>query len=322
MIKGKVLCVSIGRILLAKGYKLFNAKEFLLGIWDKYSFFSFFSITRRMFRAEITGAYELADNSNLLVLKKKICKIYHCRVISTFYLKRGSKPLYLCILPNGHVFWGEYFQNTTKSLVNVYGSVDRGKTWNILYTFKTGNINHIHGLFYDMYTDRMWFLTGDRENECIIGYTEDEFKSIHEVFRGSQEYRSCQLFFYENFIVYATDSQYMQNEIRKIDRKTLEITSLAKIQGSAIKGGQTGDVSYLSTTIEPSKVNRDRFSHIWVTKDGEHWEDVFKAEKDCWPAIFQFGTFEFPQNAYCDGKLWFSGRALKEFDGKSSYIEI
>ena len=122
--------------------------------------------------------------------------------------------------------------------------------------------------------------------------------------------------------MYATDSQYIENEIRAIDRKTLKITTLAKIQGSAIKGGQTGNVSYLSTTIEPSEVNKDRFAHIWVTKDGLHWEDKFKAEKDSCPSIFQFGTFEFPQNAYQEGRLWFSGRALKGYDNKSSYIEI
>ena len=114
----------------------------------------------------------------------------------------------------------------------------------------------------------------------------------------------------------------MENEIRRINRDTFEIISLAKIQGSAIKGGQTGDVAYLATTIEPSKVNKDRFSHIWVTKDGQHWQEVIKAKKDCWPAIFQFSTFEFPQNAYHNGKLWFSGRALKGLDNKSSYIEI
>lgn len=97
---------------------------------------------------------------------------------------------------------------------------------------------------------------------------------------------------------------------------------MAKIQGSAIKGGQTGDVAYLSTTIEPSKVNKDRYAHIWVTKDGLHWKEVYKAQKDCWPSIFQFGTFEFPQNAYSEGKLWFSGRALKGHDNKSFSIEI
>ena len=80
---------------------------------------------------------------------------------------------------------------------------------------------------------------------------DEEFNTFHEVLRGGQEYRSCQLFFYKDFIVYATDSQYMENEIRSINRNTLEVNTLAKIQGSAIKGGQMGEVAYLSTTIEP-----------------------------------------------------------------------
>ncbi|WP_207903443.1 hypothetical protein [Prevotella heparinolytica] len=289
----------------------------------KYSKYSFSKLIRRLVRAEVTGYYKFADGNTIVVAKKGLFKLRdNVTFARVFNIPKGSKPLNLCILPNGHVFFGEYFQNLDKTAVNVYGSYNKGDTWEVVYTFESGNINHIHGLFYDKYTGRMWYLTGDRENECVIGYTEDEFKTVHEVFRGGQEYRSCQLFFYKDFIVYATDSQYVENEIKRIDRETLEVTSLFKIQGSAIKGGQVECVSYLSTTIEPSKVNKDRFSHIWVTKDGEKWQEVFKAEKDCWPAIFQFGTFEFPQNAYCDGKLWFSGRALKGYDGKSSYIEI
>lgn len=330
MIDGKILSASQGIKRIAKGYtiiqsvtKAIDTKSSCL-IIDKYTKFARCTFSRRLLRAEITGLYILGDNSMIVVAKKGLFKQakeggdFH----KVFAMSRGSKPLNLCILPNGHIFLGEYFQNMNKEAVNVYGSEDNGQTWKVVYTFEAGNINHVHGLFFDKYTNRMWVLTGDRENECIIGYTEDEFKSFHEVLRGGQEYRSCQLFFYKDFIVYATDSQYIENEIRSINRETLEITPLAKIQGSAIKGGQTGDVSYLSTTIEPSKVNKDRFSHIWVSKDGLHWEDRFMAEKDCWPAIFQFGTFEFPQNAYCDGKLWFSGRALKGFDNKSSYLEL
>ncbi len=331
--KGKILNILGKDRIFGKGYSLF--KETSGGIsskigsiaHDKYAKFSNFSITRRLFRAEITGYYVLADGHMIAIAKKGIFKRSTSSNTNTSFEKvfttpRGSKPLNLCILPNGRIFFGEYFQNMDKRAVNVYGSFDHGESWKVVYSFDIGNINHIHGLFFDKYTERMWFLTGDRENECIIGYTDDEFKTIHEVFRGGQEYRSCQLFFYEEFIVYATDSQYVQNEIKKIDRKTLKISSLAMIQGSAIKGGQTGEVSYLSTTIEPSEVNKDRLSHIWVTKDGEHWQDVFSAEKDSWPAIFQFGTFEFPQNAYCDGKLWFSGRALKKYDARSSFIEL
>lgn len=35
-----------------------------------------------------------------------------------------------------------------------------------------------------------------------------------------------------------------------------------------------GDVAFISTTVEPSKVNTDKFAHLWVTKDGIHWEDL------------------------------------------------
>lgn len=325
-LKGKILTCHASTNIICNGYKVGNVKNKLTAklIDSKYSKFSEYSFFRRLLRAEITTLYILQDNSMLAVAKKGFFK----RIpeggdfSKVFAMPRGSKPLNICILPNGNMYFGEYFQNMNKEAVRIYGSEDGGQTWRVVYTFESGNINHVHGLFFDKYTNRIWVLTGDRDNECIIGYTEDEFQTFNEVLRGGQEYRSCQLFFYKDFIVYATDSQYIENEIRSINRETLEITSLAKIQGSAIKGGQTGQVSYLSTTIEPSKINKDRFSHIWVTKDGIHWEDKFKAEKDCWPAIFQFGTFEFPQNAYCDGKLWFSGRALKDYDNKSSYIEI
>lgn len=330
-IAGKILSSHDFSSILAIGYRIFmhptngNAVERIGGLADpKYSKLSCCAISRRLLRAEIIGLYVLDDNSMIAIAKKGL--FWRSPKGGDFYkvftMPRGSKPLNLCILPNGHIFFGEYFQNMSKEPVNVYGSTDNGQTWLVVYTFPADNINHVHGLFYDKYTNRMWLLTGDRENECIIGYTDDEFKSFHVVLRGGQEYRSCLLFFYKDFIVYATDSQYIENEIRAINRETLKITILAKIQGSAIKGGQTGDVSYLSTTTEPSEVNKDCFSHIWVSKDGLHWEDKFKAEKDCWPAIFQFGTFEFPQNAYCGGKLWFSGRALKEYDNKSAYIEI
>jgi hypothetical protein len=240
-------------------------------------------------------------------------------------MPRGSKPLNLCFVPSGNIYFGEYFQNLEKQAVNFYCSDDNAKNWHIAYTFEAGNINHIHGLFFDKYTNRIWVATGDRENECIIGYTEDEFKTFVEVFRGGQEYRTCQLFFYKDFIVFGTDTQYQQNVIKKFDRRTLEITELQKVQGSVIKGGQVGDVAYISTTVEPSDVNTDKWAHLWVTKDGLHWEEKYKAKKDWLPAtLFQFGTFEFPQYYGIEKleRLYFSGRALKGLDGKSTYIDL
>ena len=77
------------------------------------------------------------------------------------------------------------------------------------------------------------------------------------------------MFFYEHFVVFATDSQYVQNEIKMFARDSMQINSLVKIQGTAIKGGQLGNISFLSTTVEPSEMNKDRYSHLWITDDGK-----------------------------------------------------
>lgn len=326
IMKGKILSVCETGLLFAEGYRLRDERGKYCVNDSKFSMISMLSLTRRFIRAEITSFYQLANGDRIAVakkglfLQKKGSKTFE----KCFSMPRGSKPLNLCFAPSGSIYFGEYFQNIEKQPVNIYCSEDNAQSWHIAYTFKAGHINHIHGLFFDKYTNRIWVATGDRENECIIGYTEDEFKTFKEVFRGGQEYRTCQLFFYPDFIVFGTDTQYEQNIIKKFDRNTLEITELQNVQGSVIKGGQVGDVAFISTTVEPSKVNTDKYAHLWVTKDGQHWEEKFKAKKDWLPHIFQFGTFEFPQYYGIDKleRLYFSGRALKGLDGKSTYIDL
>lgn len=326
MIKGKVIFVEDNNLLISWGYYLeLNRDKFKI-VDCKFYWPSRFVLTKRFLRAEITSFYHLTNGDKIAVAKKgffsqkKGTKTFE----KCFAMPRGSKPLNLCFASSGNIYFGEYFQNKEKQAVNIYCSKDNAQTWNVAYTFEAGNINHIHGLFFDKFANRIWAATGDRENECIIGYTEDEFKTFVEVFRGGQEYRTCQLFFYKDFIVFGTDTQYEQNVIKKFDRNTLEITELQKVQGSIIKGGQVGDVAFISTTVEPSKVNTDNYAHLWVTKDGLHWEEKFKAKKDWLPFIFQFGTFEFPQYYGIDKleRLYFSGRALKGLDGKSTYIDL
>ena len=325
-LKGKVINVAKCSLLLSRGYNLCDTDGNYKIVDGKYGLPSRFVLTRRLFRAEITGLYILPDGERLAIAKKGlfIQKRGSGRFEKAFAMPRGSKPLNICIVPSGKLFFGEYFQNMEKQEVNIYCSEDKGENWHIAYTFPEGSINHIHGIFFDKYTNRFWVATGDRENECIIGYTEDDFKTFVEVFRGGQEYRTCQLFFYKDFIVFGTDTQYEQNSLRRIDRQTLEITELQKVQGSVIKGGQVGDVAFISTAVEPSEVNKDKYAHLWVTKDGLHWEEKYKAKKDWLPFKMQYGTFEFPQYYGINKleKLFFSGRALKGLDGKSTYIEL
>ena len=325
MINGKIISVDGDNILVSQGYFLTDGHNCYRLRDKKYCLLSRFKLTRRLFRAEITSFYTLNDGTQLAIAKKGI---FRRRKEEKDFEKicttpRGSKPLNLVAKSSHEVYFGEYFQNVEKVPVNIYLLDVESGSLKVVYTFGLGEINHIHGLFFDKYANRIWVATGDAENECIIGYTEDGFKDFHIVFRGGQEYRCCQMFFYPGFIIYCTDSQFIPNRIKRIDRNTLDITELQSVQGSVIKGGQAGNVSFISTTVEPSEVNLDKHVCLWITKDGLNWEERYNDEKDCYPALFQFGTFEFPNyEGEISDKLYFSGRAVKELDGKSTYIEL
>ena len=169
-------------------------------------------------------------------------------------------------------------------------------------------------------------MTGDRDQECIIGYTENGFKSLKIVFRGGQEYRTCGLFFYHDFIAFATDSQYIKNKIKYFDRKNLRISELNEIQGSCIHTAQCGDISLISTTIEPSTINLDQNSYLWISFNGKEWMQMTYFKKDFLPkTLFQFGSICFPNYQLKQSeltKLYFTGRALQKVDGSTIATDI
>lgn len=329
----RYLYVSDELILATSGYKIFRKSKSgqkwtdCAFIRDGInSFFSILSLSRRLTRAEIIKYNHLRNGSELCIARKGLFLRQNSEkeFRKVFNVIRGSRPMNICEDVDGTLYFGEYFANMEKKAVHIYRSTDSGNTWDICYTFPEGNINHIHGIFLDHYTNRMWFATGDRENECIIGYTEDGFKTTKEVFRGGQEYRTCVLFFYKDFIVFGTDSQYEHNTIKKFDRTTNEITVLQSVQGPVIKGTQIGNISMISTDVEPSDVNKDKNAYIWITRDGENWEILYSAEKDCWnPTLFQFGVFDLPQYApdYKGQKLYATGKALKKCGGDTLIFE-
>ncbi len=329
----KILFSNKDCLIASTGYKLY-CRVTREGKWKPYgkisdgvnNLFAFFPFSRRLTRAEISKLYCLKDGSELCIARKGIFlrEKGEKEFRKVFNVVRGSRPMYLCEDVDGSVYFGEYFQNMEKQAVHVYGSHDHGKTWEIVKTFAEGNINHVHGIYMDPYTQRMWLATGDRENECIIGYTEDGFKSFTEVFRGGQEYRTCVLFFYKDFIVFGTDSQYQQNELKMFDRKTLEITHLQNVQGPVIRGAQIGEIAMISTDVEPSDVNKDTHAYVWITKDGQHWEELCHAKKDFLnPTLFQFGVFDLP-NYSSDApkdKIYVTGKAVKKYGGHTLVFE-
>jgi len=322
-----VLNIHDNVIYASKGYKIYKSYD-EAKTWEldgvvsdlKFSLLSKIRLSARLFRAEITDLLVLKDGSRILIGKKGIfvankgSKSYK----KTFHIPRGTRPLNLCEDSNGNVYFGEYLSNPNRGEVHIYGSSDSGASWNIRYTFAKNTIRHIHGIFYDKYENKVWFATGDLDGECIIGNTQDGFKTVEIFKEGGQAYRTVQLFFYEDYIVYGTDTEYEKNFICKINRKDGEETTLQHLQGSVLSASSVASQAVLSTAVEPSEVNHDMFSHVWYSQNGLQWREICSFEKDLYSKkYFQYGRVKFPRNAILNNKIYLTGHALKGIDGKT-----
>ncbi|HIQ27558.1 MAG TPA: hypothetical protein EYH42_03555 [Sulfurovum sp.] len=323
-----VLNIDNHIIYAAKGYKIFKSVDNgaswkLDGHIDdlKYALVANTSrLLTRLLRTEITSLLILKNGTRVAIGKKGIfvASKNEKRYKKTFNILRGTRPLNMCEDANGFLYFGEYLKNTVRDEVHIYASTDSGVTWDVCYTFPRHKIRHVHGVFYDKYEDLLWFSTGDLDDECIIGYTNDGFKTVSIFKEGLQKYRAVQLLFFKDYIVYGTDTEYEQNYIYRIDRKDGREYCLQAIQGSVLASVSSDDYAAISTAVEPSEVNHDLFSYVWFTRDGYQWEEIFKAKKDFLsPKYFQYGRFKFPIGAISNEKIFFSAHALEGLDNST-----
>lgn len=159
---------------------------------------------------------------------------------------------------NNSLFFGEYFRNDNRTPVRIYKSENRGRSWEIAFEFKPGSIKHIHSLQKDPYTGTLWICTGDYDNESMIGYSNDEFKSIVPVGMGSQAWRTCQLAFTEDAIYWGTDTESDEPAgIYRWDKKTMELTRLKKIKGAVFFATSLEDGTIIMSTDREGYPNEE-----------------------------------------------------------------
>lgn len=327
-----VLFCTSQYFIVSKGYTLYRYDS-ASGKFDYFSklvdrknaLLSSFWLTRRLFRAEIRNLYHFQNDTWMCIAKKAI---FRYNPTSRLFekccdIEKGSRPMCLCQSNDGTIYYGEYCFNPQRKPMRIFQSKDNGDTWTVAYTFEQGEINHIHGLYQDPYSDKVWVATGDDDEACIFGYTEDCFKTFVRRFEGKQQYRVCAPLFTEKEIIFATDSQYAQNVIRSIDRETGDVKDLCTIQGSGIYAAQNGKLMMVSTTVEPSSVNLDRSSHLWYSFDGHNWKELCSYKKDCLKeTYFQFGSIRFPSYEGECPYLAYNGRAVKKIDQKSVFVPV
>ena len=207
---------------------------------------------------------------------------------------RGTRPLHFGATPGGHVFWGEYFDNSRRDEVHIYGSTDRGAHWDVAYTFAKGEIRHVHNVIYDEFENCFWLLTGDEGRECRILRASCDFKNVDVVLSGSQQVRSAALVPTRDAVYFSSDTPLEKNHVYRLDRGGT-LAMIALLPSSSIYGCSVGSSVFFSTMVEPSLINLDREVYVYGSPDGERWQKIPQGKKDRWPMrVFQYGNAFLP----------------------------
>ncbi len=232
---------------------------------------------RRITRGGVATVLPLSDGARLCVISGALLraetgsKVYR----PVFRFAKGSRPLNLCLAPDGSIYWGEYFLNLRRSEpVNIYSSEDGGKTWKVAYTFTRGSICHVHRVIYDRDEDAFLICTGDRDHEVAILKTTDRFKTLIPLVRGEQRFRTTSLVPFERCILYGTDNPGGDNFIMSLERGTAKVRKVQKVPGPVLYGCRVGDKAVFSTMVEKK----------------EHEVTVWAGNPDSFSLVAEFGT--------------------------------
>lgn len=235
--------------------------------------------------------------------------------------------------------WGEYGYNPNKDSKSIYRYNLENNAIECIYTFKKGEINHIHNIVEDTINKRFYILTGDFGNAAGIYYSDDSFKTVKRLVSGSQKYRSCFAVPFNNGLIYATDSPTQPNSLYFFKDGVLK--QIAEINGSCIYACQYGDHFIGSTTVEnqPDEYNNAKNKYRYNLGHGiKNWNVelfdynlktgdyrvILRDRKDILPMLaFGYGLFVLPvlDETY-KGNLYAYGQSIKKYDQKLIKVEV
>lgn len=279
-------------------------------------------IACRLFRHEVRALVELPTGGWVAAARGGVFWADRDNTTARPSLVDGGKeqartPMSLTLGPNGRVLWGEYWANRRCRQVRVYVSDDDGRSFEVAYTFKPGEIRHIHNLLYDDRNNVYWVLAGDHGDEPGIGRLSADCKSFDWLVKGKQVHRAVCPFDMGDHLVYGTDTEMEPNAAIRLDKATGQIERLVELDGSCIYACRFGRLHAMTTSVEPSPVNTSRHASLWVSYDAERWTRVYRAKKDLWNATcFQFGSIVLPRGSSDRETMLLSGQALEGIDGQ------
>ena len=224
-----------------------------------------------------------------------------------FFPTKGSRPISLAVAPDGPIVFGEYWSNSAREEVKVYGSYDAGVTWETLFAFPAGSIRHIHGITYDRWDDCFWVCTGDHGDEPGLYRASADFSEVEELLKGGQANRFYSVHADEACLLMATDTALAPNYIVVFDKNSGAVTRLQAIENSCFHHAKVGGHYFFGVVAEPSDVNDQGSCHIWAgSGDLREWKRVlslpidFLSRQQLRRGVPK-GLFQYPRIFFPDG---------------------
>ncbi|KXJ57180.1 MAG: hypothetical protein AXW17_13135, partial [Colwellia sp. Phe_37] len=309
--RGRILFVDDKLMLKSIGYELYsstdNGVNWCLFVSISVGFFGkIISLIPLAMRIMRKGAYKVIKyESDFVIFADKSIYLYKntLQLLTRIgFIEDGSRPLYPCIHKD-NLYYGEYKSNKERKPTLMHKFSFKKKQWSVCYKFK--NIRHVHGVFSDPYTHRLWVTTGDLNHESNIYYSDDDFKTVNLFVGGSQRCRAIYLHFTESSIIYGTDAPDNKNFIFEVSRSEKTIIKKTFVGGPVFFGGVAGHRLLLSTAVEPTKVNETKHMELWVSEQGQ-WKKGLIVKKDCLPKkLFQYGQIVFPDGGGSTDYIFF-----------------
>jgi hypothetical protein len=248
----------------------------------------------------------IANKSSFLVKDRTILEIEPLH---------GYRPMVLCQKKFGEIYYGEYRSNPERGTVSIWEFNKLKTSWESVWSFD--KVRHIHGVFYDKYTNSTWVTTGDNNEEAGIYVTSDKFQTLNKIAGGSQQFRAVQLLFDEKYIYFGSDTPDEINYIYRMKRDGTGIKQLVEVGSSVFYGFKVGGSYLFSTAIEPSICNNTKYVELWRSDNGLDWYLYKKIKKDVWSMkYFQYGQIFFPNGN--NNSLCYTSFAITS-SGKSYY---
>jgi|APSaa5957512535_1039671.scaffolds.fasta_scaffold33480_2 hypothetical protein len=283
---------------------------------------------RRLFRLDKCNIYplDLEGESFLLIRQNVIYKYYKGNITGKFKLGIGRNILFnpLCITPSGRIFIGEYSSNKNRRAVKIYASDDNGDVWYKIYSFSPKKVRHIHGIFYDYHTAKIWVTTGDNNGECYIVISDESFLDVKYLGDGGQLWRTVNLFFEKDRVVWLMDSPNETPYVIFLDRKTYKIKKGSLLPGPVIYSKKIDQNNYMAVvSSEPGKLNPSKLVHLLFSNNLVKWDCLETFKKDYFPMIlFQFGNINFADGLQTSNQFYLSFQGVQSLDGTVGKCEI